>query len=143
PLEGAGHRASPRGAQCHARGRAAALAASRSGAQERAEPRGLLLQSEGDPGMSLFQKTIRELHQMLVDREISSVELTEAVLGQIAAVGEKTKAYLVVTRELALRQAKAADERLRAKRDVRPLTGIPIALKDVLCVRDVVSTAGS
>ncbi|TMF15911.1 MAG: Asp-tRNA(Asn)/Glu-tRNA(Gln) amidotransferase subunit GatA [Chloroflexi bacterium] len=93
--------------------------------------------------MSLFQKTIRELHQMLVDNEISSVELTESVLDQIAAVGEKTKAYLVVTRELALRQAKAADERLRAKRDVKPLTGIPIALKDVLCVRDVVSTAGS
>ncbi|HVS06887.1 MAG TPA: Asp-tRNA(Asn)/Glu-tRNA(Gln) amidotransferase subunit GatA [Candidatus Dormibacteraeota bacterium] len=93
--------------------------------------------------MTLFQRTIRELHQMLVDREISSVELTESVLGQIAAVGEKTKAYLVVTRDLALRQAKAADERLRAKRDVKPLTGIPIALKDVLCVQDVVSTAGS
>ena len=93
--------------------------------------------------MSLFQRTVRELHQMLIDREISSVELTESVLGQIAAVGEQTKAYLVVTRELALRQAKAADERLRAKRDVRPLTGIPIALKDVLCVQDVVSTAGS
>src|SRR2546422_11661909 len=80
---------------------------------------------------------------MLVDREISSVELTEAVLGQIDAVGEKTKAYLLVTRELALRQAQAADERLRANRDVRPLTGIPIALKDVLCVRDGVATAGS
>jgi len=93
--------------------------------------------------MSLFQRTVRELHQMLIDREISSVELTESVLGQIAAVGEQTKAYLVVTRDLALRQAKAADERLRAKRDVRPLTGIPLALKDVLCVQDVVSTAGS
>src|SRR5437762_9279867 len=93
--------------------------------------------------MNLFQKTIRELHQMLLDREISSVELTESLLDQIAAVGEKTRAYLVVTRELALRQAKAADERLLAKRDVRPLTGIPIALKDVLCVRDGVSTAGS
>jgi aspartyl-tRNA(Asn)/glutamyl-tRNA(Gln) amidotransferase subunit A len=93
--------------------------------------------------MTLFQRTIRELHQMLVDQDISSVELTESVLGQIAAVGEKTKAYLLVTRDLALRQAKAADERLRAKRDVRPLTGIPIALKDVLCVQDVVSTAGS
>src|SRR5438445_13382951 len=80
---------------------------------------------------------------MLLDREISSVELTEAVLGQIDAVGEKTKAYLLVTRELALRQAKAADERLRARRDVKPLTGIPIALKDVLCVKDVASTAGS
>ena len=93
--------------------------------------------------MKLFQRTIRDLHQMLIDREISSVELTESVLGQIDAVGEKTKAYLLVTRELALRQATAADERLRAKRDVRPLTGIPIALKDVLCVKDVVSTAGS
>jgi aspartyl-tRNA(Asn)/glutamyl-tRNA(Gln) amidotransferase subunit A len=93
--------------------------------------------------VSLFQKTIRELHEMLVDREVSSVELTEAVFGQIDAVGEKTKAYLVVTRDLARRQAEAADERLRAKRDVRPLTGIPIALKDVLCVQDVVSTAGS
>ena len=93
--------------------------------------------------MKLFQRTIRDLHQMLVDREISSVELTAAVLDQIDAVGDKTKAYLLVTRELALRQAHAADERLRAKRDVRPLTGIPIALKDVLCVTDVASTAGS
>jgi aspartyl-tRNA(Asn)/glutamyl-tRNA(Gln) amidotransferase subunit A len=93
--------------------------------------------------VKLFQRTIRDLHQMLIDREISSVELTESVLGQIDAVGKKTKAYLLVTRELALRQAKAADERLRSKRDVKPLTGIPIALKDVLCVKDVVSTAGS
>src|SRR6202022_708350 len=113
------------------------------GAEKCAEPRGLIFQGQGDPGMTLFQRTIRELHQMLIDREVSSVELTESVLGQIAAVGEKTKAYLLVTRDLALRQAKAADERLRAKRDVKPLTGIPIALKDVLCVQDVVSTAGS
>jgi len=93
--------------------------------------------------MKLFQRTIRDLHQMLLDREISSVELTESVLGHIDAVGDKTKAYLLVTRELALRQAKDADERLHAKRDVKPLTGIPIALKDVLCVKDVLSTAGS
>jgi aspartyl-tRNA(Asn)/glutamyl-tRNA(Gln) amidotransferase subunit A len=93
--------------------------------------------------MKLYQRTVRELHQMLTDREVSSVELTESVLSQIDAVGEKTKAYLAVTRELALRQAKVADGRLRDQRDVRPLTGIPIALKDVLCVEDVVSTAGS
>jgi len=93
--------------------------------------------------MKLYQRTIRDLHQMLVDREISSVELTDAVLNQIDAVGDKTRAYLLVTRELALRQAQAADERLRTNRDVRPLTGIPIALKDVLCLRDVASTAGS
>src|SRR5256885_16221649 len=86
--------------------------------------------------MKLYQRTIRDLHQMLVDREISSVELTEAVLSQISAVGDTTKAYLLVTRELALRQAQAADERLRANRAVRPLTGRPIRLKEGLCVRD-------
>src|SRR5438270_1477069 len=93
--------------------------------------------------MRLFQRTMHDLHQMLIDREISSTELTESVLAQIEAVGEKTRAYLLVTRDLALRQAKAADERLKRKRDVAPLTGIPIALKDVLCVKDVTSTAGS
>ena len=93
--------------------------------------------------MTLYQRTVRELHQMLIDKEISSIDLTESVLDQIDAVGEKTRAYLLVTRELALRQAKEADDRLRANRDVRPLTGIPIALKDVLCVEDVVSMAGS
>jgi len=93
--------------------------------------------------MKLFHRTIRDLHQMLRDREISSVELTQSVLEQIQAVGDRTKAYLLVTKELALRQAHAADERLRSKRDVRPLTGIPIALKDVLCVKEVASTAGS
>src|SRR5207253_8008064 len=83
----------------------------------------------------LFQRTIRDLHQMLIDREISSVELTESVMDQIQYVGDRTKAYLLVTNELALRQARAADDRLSSKRDVRPLTGIPIALKDVLCVK--------
>ena len=93
--------------------------------------------------MKLFQRTIRELHQMLVDHEVSSVELTESVLGQIDAVGRETHAYLAVTRDLALQQARAADARIREGDQVRPLTGIPIAIKDVLCVEGVPATAGS
>ena len=93
--------------------------------------------------MNLFARSIRELHQMLVDHEISSVELTQSVLGQIDAVGRQTHAYLAVTRDLALRQAHDADDRIREGARVRPLTGIPIAIKDVLCVEDVPTTAGS
>ncbi|HEY8678265.1 MAG TPA: Asp-tRNA(Asn)/Glu-tRNA(Gln) amidotransferase subunit GatA [Candidatus Dormibacteraeota bacterium] len=93
--------------------------------------------------MKPFQRTIRELHQMLVKREISSIELTESALGQIDAVGRETHAYLAVTRDLALRQAREADARIREGRAVRPLTGIPVALKDVLCVEGVPTTAGS
>ena len=93
--------------------------------------------------MTQFWRPIHELHQMLVDREISAVELTDAILAQVDAVDEKTRAYLLVTRDLAHRQARAADERLRAKRDLRPLTGIPMAIKDVLCIDGVAATAGS
>jgi aspartyl-tRNA(Asn)/glutamyl-tRNA(Gln) amidotransferase subunit A len=92
--------------------------------------------------VSLYQRTVRELHQMLLDREISSVEVTENVLRQIDAVDARTSAYLLVTRDLALRQAKAADARIKAG-EAKPLTGIPIALKDVLCVKGVEATAGS
>jgi len=93
--------------------------------------------------MTLLWRPIHELHQMLVDREISAVELTDAVLAQVDAVDGKTRAYLLVTRDLARQQALAADERLRAKRDLRPLTGIPMAIKDVLCIDGVAATAGS
>jgi aspartyl-tRNA(Asn)/glutamyl-tRNA(Gln) amidotransferase subunit A len=93
--------------------------------------------------MTLFWRPIHELHQMLVDREISAVELTDAILAQVDAVDEKTRAYLLVTRDLARQQARAADERLHAGREVRPLTGIPMAIKDVLCIDGVAATAGS
>jgi aspartyl-tRNA(Asn)/glutamyl-tRNA(Gln) amidotransferase subunit A len=93
--------------------------------------------------MTQFWRPIHEIHQMLVDREISAIELTDAILAQVDAVDEKTRAYLLVTRDLARLQARAADERLRAKRDLRPLTGIPMAIKDVLCIDGVAATAGS
>jgi aspartyl-tRNA(Asn)/glutamyl-tRNA(Gln) amidotransferase subunit A len=93
--------------------------------------------------MTVLWRPIHELHQMLVDREISAVELTDSILAQIDAVDDKTRAYLLVTRDLARDQARAADERLRARRDLRPLTGIPLAIKDVLCINGVPTTAGS
>ena len=93
--------------------------------------------------MTLPWRPIHELHHMLVDREISAVELTDSILAQAEAVDEKTRAYLLITHDLARQQARAADERLLAKQDVRPLTGIPMAIKDVLCIEGVPATAGS
>ena len=52
-------------------------------------------------------------------------------------------AFLRLTPELATAQAEAADARLRAGDAITPLTGIPVAIKDVLCVKGVETTAGS
>jgi aspartyl-tRNA(Asn)/glutamyl-tRNA(Gln) amidotransferase subunit A len=77
--------------------------------------------------------------------DVSSKELTRACLNRIADVDGNVRAFLTVTEDLALAQADAAD-RQRKERSDQPLPlvhGIPIAIKDVLCVKDVPATCGS
>ncbi len=90
----------------------------------------------------LFQLTAHEAHELLASREVSSRELTQAVLDRIRAVDDRVRAYITVDEDLALRQAAEADERLAGGGD-GPLTGVPIALKDVLSTKGLRTTCGS
>jgi aspartyl-tRNA(Asn)/glutamyl-tRNA(Gln) amidotransferase subunit A len=92
--------------------------------------------------MELFELTIEEAHRLLKTKEISSVELTRAVLDRINAVEGKVDAFLTISEKTALVQAKAADQKI-AGGDGGPLTGIPLAIKDVICTRDFPTTCGS
>jgi aspartyl-tRNA(Asn)/glutamyl-tRNA(Gln) amidotransferase subunit A len=86
--------------------------------------------------------TIRELGQLLRDRELSAQELLVLHLDRIQDADGDVKAYLRLTQSLAGDQARAADAALK-NGEAGPLTGIPMAVKDVLCVRGVETTAGS
>ncbi len=90
----------------------------------------------------LHYLTLTEAADLLRRREVSSVELTKAALSRIRSVDERVHAYLTVTEDLALEQARRADERLAAG-DAPPLTGIPGAIKDIICTRGVRTTCGS
>jgi aspartyl-tRNA(Asn)/glutamyl-tRNA(Gln) amidotransferase subunit A len=87
--------------------------------------------------------TIGELHGLLRRREISAVELLDAHEKRIDALDGEVKAYLRRTPELARRQAEEADRRLAAGNGLHPLTGVPVAIKDVFCTQGVETTAGS
>jgi len=90
----------------------------------------------------LCEKTATQLAQLLRNREISSVEITRSVLDRIEVADERVRAYVTVTPEMALDIAEEADRRFAAH-EARPLTGIPIAVKDNMCVRGKRTTCGS
>ncbi len=91
----------------------------------------------------LHTLTIHAAGELLRQRKVSSVELTRAHLDRIRAVEPKVKAFTLVTDDLALQQAEAADRRIASGDDLHPLTGIPLAIKDVICTKDITTTAGS
>src|SRR5579883_1850555 len=91
----------------------------------------------------LCKLTIHEAGELLRQRKISSVELTQAHLDRIREVEDKVKAFTLVTDDLALEQARAADRRLASGEQLSPLTGIPIAIKDVICTKGITTTCSS
>ena len=92
--------------------------------------------------MSLENSTLRELSDALAAGQLSSVELTQRFLDRIAAANPGLNAFVTVDTERSLAQARAADAR-RARGEAAPLTGIPVAHKDIWCAQGWRTTCGS
>lgn len=92
--------------------------------------------------MELYKLTIHELHEKIKNKEITAKDIASDVFKRIDAVENKVKAYLSVTRDEALKQAGAADNEIKAGK-FKPLTGIPIAIKDNICIDGVKTTCAS
>ena len=90
----------------------------------------------------MHTKTIAQLAAGLRNGDFSSEELTRAYLDRIARHDDSLNSFITVSEEEALQQASAADQRLKAG-DSAPLTGIPVAQKDIFCSDGVLTTCGS
>lgn len=92
----------------------------------------------------LYSLSVREMRQGLLSKKFSAVELTEAHLSRIEATDGKLNSFITVCPDDARAAAKKADERLAKEAEKSPdLTGIPVAIKDMLVTKGVETTCGS
>lgn len=89
----------------------------------------------------LFDKTIEELHNLLVSKEITAVDLTRAMFERIKETEPTMGAFITLNEEKALAQAKALD--LKGIDEANVLSGIPIGIKDNIVTKDLKTTAAS
>ena len=92
--------------------------------------------------MNLYELTIHEASNLLKNREISSKELTKSILDRVESVEPFVGAYITIAGEAALAQAELADKAI-AESNITPLTGIPLAIKDLICTKDLRTTCAS
>jgi aspartyl-tRNA(Asn)/glutamyl-tRNA(Gln) amidotransferase subunit A len=90
----------------------------------------------------MLNASLHELASGLARKKFSSVELTKAFLARIGALNGRLNAFITVDAERSLTQARAADQRI-ANGSAQPLTGIPVAHKDIFVARDWLTTCGS
>ncbi|MGH8399607.1 MAG: Asp-tRNA(Asn)/Glu-tRNA(Gln) amidotransferase subunit GatA [Gammaproteobacteria bacterium] len=90
----------------------------------------------------MHNKTLAELARDLKARKLSSEELTRVYLARIERFNPELNAFITVLNQQALAEARAADQRI-AKGEAGPLTGLPIAQKDIFCTQGVKTSCGS
>ncbi len=92
--------------------------------------------------MELNQLTIHELQEKIKNNSVTATQITESVFSRIDAVEERVHSYIRLMKEDALAAAAKADVDIK-KGNIKPLTGIPIALKDIVCTKGITTTCGS
>ncbi len=93
--------------------------------------------------MELYQLTIHKMHELLVKKEITSREATEALFKRIHEVDGKIQAYLILNEEEAIRSADELDKKIARGEEIEDLAGIPIGIKDILCTKGIPTTCAS
>lgn len=93
--------------------------------------------------MSLHKLTLQELQRKFTAGEVTAREIVRAYSLRINQVEPKVKAYVTQTKDAAMAQAEALDEKLKGWRRTLPLMGMPLAIKDNICTEGVLTTCAS
>ncbi len=93
--------------------------------------------------MNLYEFSASDLHEMLINKKTSAVEVTKSVFAQIDSCEDKIGAYVTLNRENALASAESVDKKIANGEHIAPLAGIPVGVKDNICTKDLLTTCSS
>lgn len=92
--------------------------------------------------LNSFQ-TIAQLREAIIKRDLSATEVIRTTINTIAELNPKLNAFLEVAASLALEESAGVDRLIEEGKDVPQLAGVPVAIKDVICVRGLQTSCGS
>ena len=92
---------------------------------------------------SLIHKSAREINKLFLSKEVSAKEILDEFYRQIELVEPKIQALTSLTKELAYKQAEELDRKLSRKEELSPISGIPVVIKEVMCVKNYPATCSS
>jgi aspartyl-tRNA(Asn)/glutamyl-tRNA(Gln) amidotransferase subunit A len=93
--------------------------------------------------MELYHKTAHELHEMLINRQVSAVEITKSVYDQIDKVEGIINSYITLMKDTAFATAERVDKKIASGEKIALLSGIPMAIKDIMNTKGILTTCGS
>ena len=93
--------------------------------------------------MSIEKLTALEIAAKIKSKEVSAIEVAKHMVSQALKTKEETGAYITVTEDVAINQAKAVDEKIAKGEELGALAGVPFAIKDNICTKDILTTCGS
>ncbi|MDD3614111.1 MAG: Asp-tRNA(Asn)/Glu-tRNA(Gln) amidotransferase subunit GatA [Candidatus Pacebacteria bacterium] len=93
--------------------------------------------------MTLHELTIKKIHSLLLQKEISAFDLTKEFFDYIETKDKEINAYRLLLKDEALRQANEIDKKIAASENISFLAGVPLAIKDNILIRNYLTTAGS
>src|SRR3712207_9574958 len=93
--------------------------------------------------MELFNKTAHELIDMIKSKEVKVEEVVKSYIDRTESIDEKIGAYLYLSKESALKEAKLLDEKIQRGEKLKGLWGVPVGIKDNISVSGMQNTCAS